>query len=171
MKDPKRCSGFLSWAVSTALEFDSRMIAKESHLGLISESDEEHFDESLTSKLLRWLSASAILGKVSLKFDCMHLRTSERLSGTLYSLLEHVKNTRDDNSLQEFGCEGLLAANIFYLQQHLQSSFMVLPVVISALCLLLFDALISAGIPAFHFSNKNLLSLNYHLGVNSFFLL
>lgn len=167
-----RCSGFLSWAVSTALEFDSRMVANESHLGLISESDEEHSDESLTSKLLRWLSASAILGKVSLKFGCMNLRTSERLSAeTLYSLLEHVKNTRDHNSLQEFGCEGLLAANIFYLQQHLQSSFMVLPVVISALCLLLFDALISAGIPVVHFSNKNLLSLNYHLGINSFFLL
>ncbi|XP_008458089.1 uncharacterized protein LOC103497624 isoform X3 [Cucumis melo] len=153
--DPMRCSGFLSWAVSTALEFDSRMVANESHLGLISESDEEHSDESLTSKLLRWLSASAILGKVSLKFGCMNLRTSERLSAeTLYSLLEHVKNTRDHNSLQEFGCEGLLAANIFYLQQHLQSSFMVLPVVISALCLLLFDALISADL--FHSQGADL---------------
>lgn len=146
MQDPKRCSDFLSWAVSTALEFDSRIIAKESHLGLTSESEEEHFDESLTSKLLRWLSASAILGKVSLKLGSLNLPTSERLSAeTLYSLLEHVKSTRDDSSLQEFGCEELIAANIFYLQ-HLQSSFMVLPVVISALCLLLFDVLISAGI-------------------------
>lgn len=144
--DPKRCSDFLSWAVSTALEFDSRIIAKESHLGLTSESEEEHFDESLTSKLLRWLSASAILGKVSLKLGSLNLPTSERLSAeTLYSLLEHVKSTRDDSSLQEFGCEELIAANIFYLQ-HLQSSFMVLPVVISALCLLLFDVLISAGL-------------------------
>lgn len=123
------------------------MMAQESHLDFMSESDEEHFDESLTSKLLRWLSASVVIGRISWKLDSLNLATSEKPSpDTLYSLLEHVKNTRDDSGLHQFGCEELLAANIFYLLQHLKSSFTVFPVVISSLCLLLFDALISAGI-------------------------
>ncbi|XP_035543314.1 uncharacterized protein LOC108983821 isoform X4 [Juglans regia] len=136
----EKLSSFLMWAISTASKADSQMLQlKESHPCFTISSEEEIYKESLRSKLLRWLTAAVILGKLSLKSNDLDPELSNRLKlGTLQSLWDLIGNARNESIQNRFGCETLLAAVIFYLQQHLGINCRVLPSVISALCLLFY---------------------------------
>lgn len=95
------------------------------------------FEESLTSKLLRWLVASVILGKLFGKLDIPGSKLSKSLYETLNSLFQDFGNKCVENNKSRFDCKEILAAAIFYLQQLLGLCCGGLPSVISALSLLL----------------------------------
>lgn len=144
----EKLSEFVLWAISTALRLDSTQMLKrkESH-ELTLHVNEELSEESMISKLLRWLIASVILGKISWKshgLDTNHKKKSNL--ETLQSLLEYIQDAhRQENG--GGGCEAILATQIFYLQQLLGVNCTVLPSVVSALCLLLLpDASKIAGL-------------------------
>lgn len=135
----EKLSSFLLWAVSTAMKSDSSQIinVKDSHANLTINSEETPSEESLISKLLRWLVASVILGKLSRKLD-VNAELSEKSSfKTLQSLLENVEKGCGESNRLGFDCEEVLALSIFYLQQLLGMNFTVLPSVVSSLSLLL----------------------------------
>eukprot|EP00261_Vitis_vinifera_P031648 XP_019072891.1 PREDICTED: uncharacterized protein LOC100264016 isoform X4 [Vitis vinifera] len=140
---------FVGWTISTALqpECTGTLQLAESYLHFRVFSEEEPSQDSLLSKLLRWLTASVILGMLSWKSTDLDINILERSnSKTLLSLLEHVKKGSGENGRNAFHCEEILAASIFYLQQLLGLNSRVLPSVVSALCLLLLsDASNSAG--------------------------
>ncbi|KAJ6966734.1 hypothetical protein NC652_004325 [Populus alba x Populus x berolinensis] len=138
-RNQEKLSSFLLWAVSTAMKSDSSQIinVKDSHANLTINSEETPSEESLISKLLRWLVASVILGKLSRKLD-VHAELSEKSSfKTLQSLLENVEKGCGESNSLGFDCEEVLALSIFYLQQLLGMNFTVLPSVVSSLSLLL----------------------------------
>ncbi|KAJ7014998.1 hypothetical protein NC653_004328 [Populus alba x Populus x berolinensis] len=138
-RNQERLSSFLLWAVSTAMKSDSSQIinVKYSRANLTINSEETPSEESLISKLLRWLVASVILGKLSRKLD-VHAELSEKSSfKTLQSLLENVEKGCGESNSLGFDCEEVLALSIFYLQQLLGMNFTVLPSVVSSLSLLL----------------------------------
>ncbi|KAF6168052.1 hypothetical protein GIB67_011437 [Kingdonia uniflora] len=115
-----------------------RFFPEESHIHLTSLSTDQNYEESPVSKLLRWVSASVILGQIS---------TLERSSiKNLQSLLEQTRKERNkgkdnDCSGGHFRNDHVLATTILYLQQLLGLDCRFLPSVISALCLLLlYDA-------------------------------
>ena len=127
------------WAISAALKSDSAQMLQlqESHLHFTISSEEEILEDSLIPRLLRWLTAAIILEKLSWKNTDVDPKISNRFkSGTLQSLLDLIENERDESVKNRFGCEDLLAAVIFYLQQLHGIHCQVLPSVISALCLL-----------------------------------
>lgn len=129
------------WAISTALKSDSAQMLqfKESHPRFTISLEEEIYEDSLISKLLRWLSAAVILGKLSWKSNDLGPEFSNRLKlETLQSLLDLIGNACDESIQNRFGCEVLLASTIFYLQQLLGINCRVLPSVISALCLVFY---------------------------------
>lgn len=140
---------FVGWTISTALqpECTGTLQLAESYLHFRVFSEEEPSQDSLLSKLLRWLTASVILGMLSWKSTDLDINILERSnSKTSLSLLEHVKKGSGKNGRNAFHCEEILAASIFYLQQLLGLNSRVLPSVVSALCLLLLsDASNSAG--------------------------
>lgn len=100
--------------------------------------EEDELEESLISRLLRWLTASVILGRSSEKFkildmSCIHEKSSPQ---TLHFLFD--ENMRGDEQNQtELLSEEILAGTIFYLQQLLGRKNTVLPSVVAALCLLM----------------------------------
>ncbi|XP_017980621.1 PREDICTED: uncharacterized protein LOC18594767 isoform X1 [Theobroma cacao] len=147
--DREKLSSFLIWATSTALKSESRKMfqCKESGLYLPVILEEASHEESLTLKLLRWLTASIIHGKLSWKFNDWIAKFSDRSnSKTLQSLLEYVPKGDKEGNKSSFYCEEMLAAQVFYLQQSLGINCSALPSVISALCLLLCDDSKVAGL-------------------------
>ena len=98
-------------------------------------SEDALVEESLTSKLLRWLVASVILGKLSAKLDDS-TPISKGSHTTLLSLLEKVEKGCEGINKSRFVCEKILAAAIVHLQQNLGKHCRVLPSVVSALSLL-----------------------------------
>lgn len=107
---------------------------------------EESTEENLTAKLLRWLTASVILGRLSRKssdvvYSC-HFERSKLY--TLESLLNYREKGSGDNQGAP-GCIEILAVSIFYLQQLVGIHYKLLPSVVSALCLLLFSVPSAAG--------------------------
>ncbi len=156
----EKLSGFLMWAISTALKSDSaRMLQlQESHHRFTISSEEEIHEDSLISRLLRWLTAAIILGKLSWKSNDFGTKILNRFKlETLQSLLDLIENECDE-SIKRFDCEDLLAAVIFYLQQLHGINCRVLPSVISALCLLF---------SASSFSGKLLWLVVWHIGLNA----
>ncbi|XP_042949109.1 uncharacterized protein LOC122281567 isoform X5 [Carya illinoinensis] len=153
-------SSFLMWAISTASKADSQMLQlKESRPRFTISSEEEIYEESLRSKLLRWLTAAVILGKLSWKSNDLDPELSNRLKlGTLQSLWDLIGNARDESIQNRFGCENLLAAVIFYLQQHLGINCRVLPSVISALCLLFYASSFAEPRSDIFLGNKTLVA-------------
>lgn len=133
---------FVLWAISTALQsnYKTTFQPKKSnhHFTMFPEEDES--EESLISKLLRWLTASVILGLLSEKFKCLDLSCFHEKSSpqTLCSLFDQYESGDGENQA-ELGSEEILAGTIFYLQQLLGRKYTVLPSVVSALCLLLFS--------------------------------
>ncbi|CAK7338479.1 unnamed protein product [Dovyalis caffra] len=136
----EKLSSFLLWAISTAMKPDCSQIfnVKDSRVNLTINLEETPSEESLISKLLRWLVASVILGKLSWKLDDVNAKLSEKSSfKTLQSLLEYVEKGCGEVNRWGFGCEEVLASSMFYLQQLLGMNFTVLPSVVSSLSLLL----------------------------------
>uniref|UniRef100_A0A5B6YI04 Nucleolar pre-ribosomal-associated protein 1 N-terminal domain-containing protein n=1 Tax=Davidia involucrata TaxID=16924 RepID=A0A5B6YI04_DAVIN len=133
--DSEKLCKFVMWAISTALRSDCTC----DHFTMFSEEGQS--EDSLISKLLRWLTASVVLGRLSWKsndLDSNHI--SERSNPkTLQSLFEHIEKQCMKNNKSDFGCEEILATAIFYLQQLLGMNCSVVPSVVSALCLLLFS--------------------------------
>ncbi|XVE52806.1 hypothetical protein DITRI_Ditri02bG0153700 [Diplodiscus trichospermus] len=133
-------SSFLMWATSTALKSKSRkmFLCKEPGLYMPIVSEEASHEESLVLKLLRWLTAAIIHGKLSCYFKDWAAKFSERSSlKTLQSLLEYVSRGDKEGNRTSFVLEEMLAAQVFYLQQSLGIHCTTLPSVVSALCLLL----------------------------------
>ncbi|GFQ04880.1 nucleolar pre-ribosomal-associated protein 1 [Phtheirospermum japonicum] len=128
--DKEKLSKFLSCAVTTAIQ------SKSKH-HMVAVSGKQQPKESLVSKLLRWLTASVILGNISRKLNKLNSDSFlERPS--LYSLRSWLGC--DEKGFREnamCGCEDILAASIFYLLQQVGFSHRFLPSAVSALCLLL----------------------------------
>ncbi|XP_048234758.1 uncharacterized protein LOC8266787 isoform X2 [Ricinus communis] len=134
----EKLSVFLMWAVSTALKSDceNNFHFKESHASLIIVSEEKP-SESLISKLLRWLVAAVILGKLSWKLNDVNTKFSKRSSPvTLQSFLEYVEKGCRGSKNYEFDCEEVLAATIFYLQQIIGLNWRMPSSAVSTLCIL-----------------------------------
>lgn len=130
---------FLRWAVTAAVESKSEEVfhPEDSDCHFIVISGKRPPDDSLVSKLLRWLTASVILGKISCKLNKLNNDSFlERPSlHTLQSWLRCHEKGFGENA--GYGCEDVLAASIFYLLQMLDFSHRLLPSAVSALCLLL----------------------------------
>ncbi|OMP06680.1 hypothetical protein COLO4_07980 [Corchorus olitorius] len=136
----EKLSSFLMWASSTALKSESKKMfqCKESGLYLPVISEKASQKESLTLKLLRWLTVSIIHGKLSSYFDDWTAKFSDRSNlKTLQSLLECVANGDEKGNKSSFDCKELVAGQVFYLQQCLGTNCGALPSVVSALCILL----------------------------------
>ncbi|CAH9077203.1 unnamed protein product [Cuscuta europaea] len=135
--DQEKVLKFVKWAISIALQLEETggthdLGSYRCSLNVFSEKDKEN---SLMSKLLRWLTASVILGKIS--YNLIKLESLERSKLiNLQSLLEWNGKTYCDSN-KDFACQEItLAAAIFYMQQLLGSNYKLLPSVVSALCLL-----------------------------------
>lgn len=145
----EKLSSFIMWAISAALEADSSKMLqpKESHQCFIIIPKEELSENSFVSKLLRWLSASVILGKLDLKSNDLGPEFSKSLNfENLLSLMDHVEIACGENGQSRYGCEETLASAILYLQQLAGTNYKMLPSVTAALSLLLLDASTFAGI-------------------------
>ncbi|KAJ6753566.1 NUCLEOLAR PRERIBOSOMAL-ASSOCIATED PROTEIN 1 [Salix purpurea] len=136
----EKLSSFLLWAVSTAMKSNSSQIinVKDSHANLTINLEETPSEESLISKLLRWLVASVILGKLPGKPNDVNDELSEKSSfKTLFCWLTYFEKRCGESNELGFDCEEVLASSIFYLQQLLGVNFTALPSVVSSLYLLL----------------------------------
>lgn len=141
LKDLEELSRFLMWAVSTAVQSDSRQALQRTQvLPLIqcTENEEHMQEESLISTLLRWLVASVVLCRVSY---CNSVFNSsfvlrEANEETLLSLIEHRESIGGDSKLLS-GSGKILAATIFHLQQLVGMKCQLLPSVVAALSVLL----------------------------------
>ncbi|KAF5728208.1 hypothetical protein HS088_TW21G00353 [Tripterygium wilfordii] len=136
----EKLSSFVMWTISAALKSDSEQRFKpKGYHNRDTIILWKAFEESLTSKLLRWLIASVILGKLFRKRDVLdpEFPNISKLK-TLKNLLEHFGKVHGENG-SRFDCEEILAAAIFYLQQLVGRQCAVLPSVVSTLGLLLFD--------------------------------
>ncbi|XP_010675691.2 uncharacterized protein LOC104891665 isoform X2 [Beta vulgaris subsp. vulgaris] len=139
--DLEELSRFLMWAVSTAVQSDSRQALQRTQvLPLIqcTENEEHMQEESLISTLLRWLVASVVLCRVSY---CNSVFNSsfvlrEANEETLLSLIEHRESIGGDSKLLS-GSGKILAATIFHLQQLVGMKCQLLPSVVAALSVLL----------------------------------
>ncbi|KAI3458963.1 hypothetical protein Pfo_015626 [Paulownia fortunei] len=137
--DREKLLKFLRWAVATAIQSKSKkvLLPEDSDYHLIAVSGKKPPKDSLVSKLLRWLTASVILGKISCKLSKLNNDSFlERPSlHTLQSWLGCHEKGFGENA--GYGCEDVLAASIFYLLQLVGFSHKLLPSAVSALCLLL----------------------------------
>ena len=122
------------------------MRSSESRIFSTNNYGEESHENSLVSKLLRWLTASAIIAKLYQKSNGTDSRFAETQNlDSLHSLLVQVGNTSGQRHDTGIGSEELLASTIFYLQLLLGVDLEVLPSIVSALCLLIFGASNFAG--------------------------
>lgn len=139
MQGQEKLSQFLRWAVTTAIQSKSgeMLQTEDSEYHFIAVSGKNPPEESLASKLLRWLTAAAIVGKISSKLskvDDDSFLERESLHSLLSWLGSHEKGLGENSC---YGCDDVLAASIFYLLQLLGFSHSLLPLAGSALCLLL----------------------------------
>ncbi|KAH7839306.1 hypothetical protein Vadar_002434 [Vaccinium darrowii] len=128
---------FVRWATSTALQSSSikELQPTEAYCHSAILLEREQSEDSLLSKLLRWLTASVILGRLSLRFEKSNLET-------LHSLLELDKKGCGESQFG-FGCEEILAACIFGLLPLLGMGCRLIPSVVASLSLLLFSDLLN----------------------------
>ncbi|KAK4383551.1 hypothetical protein Sango_2765100 [Sesamum angolense] len=132
---------FLRWTVTTAIQSKPTKVseAEDSDYHLMAVSEKKTPEDSLVSKLLRWLTSSVILRKISCKLSKLNNNSFlERQNlDSLQSLLEYCEPGFGEDAGCD--CEDVLAASIFYLLQMLGLSHTLLPTAVSALCLLLFS--------------------------------
>ncbi|KAK6946890.1 LOW QUALITY PROTEIN: Nucleolar pre-ribosomal-associated protein 1, N-terminal [Dillenia turbinata] len=126
--DGEKLNTFVLWAISTALYFDSKKMLQLNGPSLCRDkiSEEEQPEDTLLSKLLRWLSASVILGNYP-KDNDLDSNFSHSNSETLHSLIERVQCVHRNKSRAGCGSKDVLAASIFYLQQLLGVNCRLLP--------------------------------------------
>ncbi|XP_077224093.1 ribosome 60S biogenesis amino-terminal protein isoform X2 [Tasmannia lanceolata] len=138
---------FLMWAVSTALHSFSTQtfLLKDSDLHLTNMLEEQQSEDSLVSKLLRWLTASIILGRISRVRNKIKAPFSlERLNvESLQFLLDHLEKGHGERIRNDDSVDEALAVIILYLQQLVGMECKDLPSVVSALRLLVSDATFS----------------------------
>ncbi|KAK4804016.1 hypothetical protein SAY86_003833 [Trapa natans] len=146
--EEEKLSRFITWAISVAVQSDNRQLLQStsarSHVGFFLE--EEMTEEPLMSKLLRWITASVILGCLSAR-SCMHnmVPTGSSMK-TLEELLEYIKGIHGrGNNKASPSCQGFIIDSMLYLQQLLGINCRVLPSITSALCVLLPDITESTG--------------------------
>lgn len=131
--DKSRAVMVVSWVTSNIFWFCKQKSAVE------MSCEEPLNNECLLSKMLRWLVASAILGRIS----CISpekrgsLAVSTNNPGTLQSFLNHSSETVE--MVDSHVANEALAAIILYLQGHVKKKSDTLPSVVTALCLLLLD--------------------------------
>ena len=92
----------------TALKSDSAWMLQlqESHSDLAIFSEEEIHEDSLISRLLWWLTAAIILGKVSWKSNGFDPKILNQFKlGTPQSLLDLIENECDESFKNRFGSE------------------------------------------------------------------
>lgn len=145
----EKLSSFIMWTISAALEVESAKMLqhKESHQCFAIIPEQELQEDSLISKLSRWLTASVILGKLDWKSNDLEPEIPKMSNiKTLQSLMVHFESACRENSQSSYGCEEMLASAILYLQQLAGTDYKMLPSVTTALSLLLSDASIFAGI-------------------------
>ncbi|KAL8538638.1 hypothetical protein ACS0TY_000600 [Phlomoides rotata] len=137
--EQEKLSKFLRWAVSTAVQSKSEesLHPEDSDYHSTEISAKTSPEESLVSKLLRWLTASVILGKISCKSSKLNNGSFSEMHTleTLHSWLRSPEKEIGENA--GYGCEDILAASIFYLIQLLDFGDRLLPSAVSAICLLL----------------------------------
>ncbi|KAL3520732.1 hypothetical protein ACH5RR_018881 [Cinchona calisaya] len=144
--DQNKLLKFVSWAISTAVQSNLTKVPEpEAGCSNFSKFSEEQSEEDILSKLLRWLTASVILGMLSLKLSNLNYTTSSEILklNNLQSILECCEKGFGGNQ-EGFGREEILALSIFYLQQLVGLKWKLLPSVVSALSLLLFSGPLSA---------------------------
>lgn len=149
----------LTWAAPAVLwsNVNKKFLTKDLNSALMILSVKEHIKESLASKLLRWVSASVILGTVLSSHSEVY--ASSRMYGN-ENMLSYLKGismnacaaTKNSSVVNES-----LAVLILHLQDFL-SRKCVLPSVVSALSVLLLSAA-SSGTGTYSFS----LYLNFYL--------
>ncbi|WOL03409.1 hypothetical protein Cni_G12129 [Canna indica] len=139
--DKARLVKLVRWIYSASLQSLSskRYLYRESYAHLLLSHKEQQENESLISKLLRWLTASVILGSISKRSFNIKTEFSLRKSTfeTLQSLLDFITKEESNSGEENFNCNEALAVLILYLQQVLGKSSADLRSVIFALCLLL----------------------------------
>ncbi|XP_042000760.1 uncharacterized protein LOC121750309 isoform X2 [Salvia splendens] len=137
--DQEKLLKFLRWAVTSALQSKSEELdtGEDSDHHLIAVSEKRQPEESLDSKLLRWLTASAILGKVTL--NSRKLNDGSVLEkSSLHALQAWLEcPEKETKETVEYDCGEILAAAIIQLLKQLNFSHQLLPSSVSALCLLL----------------------------------
>ncbi|XP_024160593.1 uncharacterized protein LOC112167757 isoform X2 [Rosa chinensis] len=145
----EKLSSFIMWAISSAVEADSATMlhSNESHQCFTTIPEEkEVYKNSLISKLLRWLTATVILGKLDWTFSDVDPEFSKSLNlKSLHSLITHADKACGERGRSRYGCEEILASAILYLQQLSGTNYKMLPSVNAALSLLLSNASIYAG--------------------------
>ncbi|XP_051120016.1 uncharacterized protein LOC127243852 [Andrographis paniculata] len=131
--DHEKLSGFIKWAATAAIQSTSSNLRPED-CDNRSTAGKKVIEEPLTSKLLRWLTAAVILGKISCNLD-MIIDSDILEKPNLDNLLSLFRH--DDMASGETSSEDTLAAAILYLLQKVKFDHALLRSAVSALCLLL----------------------------------
>ncbi|EMS50591.1 hypothetical protein TRIUR3_05504 [Triticum urartu] len=131
--DKSRAVMVVSWVTSNIFWLCKQKSAVE------MSCEEPLNNECLLSKILRWLVASVILGRISRISPEKRggLATSTNSPGTLQSFLNHSSETVE--MVDSHVADEALAAIILYLQGHVKKKSDTLPSVVTALSLLLLD--------------------------------
>ena len=144
-QDCARLAKLFILAISAALSSLS-CLSKEPVPGMVLHK-EQRGKESVFVKLLRWMTASVILGRISGKSPKINSQMSLNRTGleNLQSLLEAVEEEKDASREEDFRSNEALAAIILYIQQISGMNFSTISSVVSALCLLLLPSSSTAG--------------------------
>ncbi|KAB8097029.1 hypothetical protein EE612_025668, partial [Oryza sativa] len=133
--DKSMTATVVSWATSNIFWLcdEQRSVLKMPH-------EEPLKNECLLSKMLRWLVASIILGKISCisHEKCGDLTRDPNNFGSLESFLNYTYDEKVE-TVGSHSADEALAIIILYLQKHLKMNRDFLPSVVAALCLLLLD--------------------------------
>ncbi|XP_073041195.1 uncharacterized protein [Primulina eburnea] len=137
--DHKNLLKLLRWSTTIAVQSNSMgmLQPQDSEYHLINVFMKKPDDVSLAQKLLRWLTASVILGNISAKlskFNSVILLERSSLR-TLQSFLEFNQQSFGEDV--RCGSKDILATSIIYLLQLVGFSHSLLPSAVAALCLLL----------------------------------
>jgi nucleolar pre-ribosomal-associated protein 1 len=131
----------VSWATSNIL-----WLHHNQRSDLEMPCEEPLRNETLLSKILRWLVASVILGRIS----CIsHGRSGDhgRKNNSLEILQTFLKDPYEKvKTVGNCSVNDTLAITILYLQNHLLKNSDSLPSVVMALCLFILDASSKQGI-------------------------
>ncbi|PRQ31780.1 hypothetical protein RchiOBHm_Chr5g0039221 [Rosa chinensis] len=145
----EKLSSFIMWAISSAVEADSATMlhSNESHQCFTTIPEEkEVYKNSLISKLLCWLTATVILGKLDWTSSDVDPEFSKCLNlKSMQSSITHADKACGERGRNGYGCEEILASAILYLQQLSGTNYEMLPSVAAAPSLLLSSASIYAG--------------------------